>query len=327
MSDMLTHWAVFDDSLRLMQRDQRIEPAFVEACRRQPQIARLGACTRAGSKWMQPLIELARASWNTPEAHPVIDRRLAWAVGGITHQACDTVAKPLLSVHAGAEWNLAHEVLQQTPKGRGHEDEVDTRRVQQCSAYYDVHVFKKVYVNGSEEPFARFFLSNELGPVGKVFEEFVGTMFQRALLSAHTFKPPQPYDDNSFLAWQDHVFDYMQPRYLDTQIWIDAFTTPDPALIEEFGVETNFYRDDDPMIEVARAIHAGGSVSQSAIEAASRDGLNQSMYGQALELSLRYLVNGTDFWHGRKDRLEAPLAYEPQWYRETLHGRQQGAGK
>jgi len=316
MSDMLTHWAVFDDSLRLMQADARIEPAFVQACTRQPQVARLGACTRAGSKWMQPLIELARDQWDDPDAHPVIDRRLAWAVGGITHQACDTAAKPLLSLHAGSEWNLAHEVLQQTPKAKGREGEVDLRRIQQCSAYYDAHVFRKVYLDGAAEPFTRTFLSNDLGRAGAMFEEFIGTMFQRALLSAHTFKPPVPYSDESFLAWQDKVFDYLQPRYLDSSIWVEAYQSPDPELMRDYGVETDFWRDDDPMVVVARAIHSGRTVSQSEIEAASADGANEGMYGQALELSLRYLVNGTDFWHGRKATLETPLAYVPQWFRD-----------
>ena len=56
MSDMLTHWAICDDSLRLMKADARVENAFTEACERQSQVVRLGACTRGGGKWMHPLL-------------------------------------------------------------------------------------------------------------------------------------------------------------------------------------------------------------------------------------------------------------------------------
>jgi hypothetical protein len=315
MSDMLTHWAICDDSLRLMKADGRVENAFTEACERQSQVVRLGACTRGGGKWMHPLLNEAIARWNDPEAHPDIDKKLAWAVGGITHQACDTVAKPYLSVHAGSEWNLTHDVLMGSPKGRGREHEVDPAEVMTCSAYCDTHVFRKVYLGGEETPFNKVFLA-DLGKGGAAFEAFIGTMFQRALLSAHTFKPPQPHDDAAFLSWFDHLMDYVQPLYLDTSIWAKAFNDPDPDLMERYAIETKFYLDTDPVIEVARALHRGETVSQSRLEEATAEGLNQSMYGQGLELSLRYLHNATDLWNGRAERLIAPLAYEPAWFKQ-----------
>jgi hypothetical protein len=200
----------------------------------------------------------------------------------------------------------------QARRARGREHEVDAVEVMTCSAYCDIHVFRKVYLSGDETPFTRLFLA-DLGDAGRAFESFIGTMFQRALLSAHTFKPPQPHDDAAFLSWFDHLMEYVQPLYLDTSIWVKAFTQPDPALIERYAIETKFYLDDDPVIEVARALHRGQAVSQSTLEAATVDGINQSMYGQGLELSLRYLHNATALWHGRAERLVAPLAYEPAW--------------
>lgn len=314
MSDLLTHWAVFDDSLRLMRLDDSIERAFVEACERESQIARLGALTRGGGKWMHPLVALARDRWDDPEAHPLIDRRLAWVVGGITHQACDTVAKALLSKHAGSEWNLTHEVLQRNPEVKGREGEVNPDRVQECSAYYDAHVFRKVYLNGMESPFTQKFLSDDWGPGAEALEEYMGTTFQRALLSAHTLRPPATdAGPEAFLAWQDEVFKYMQPRYLFPKWWIRAFNNPDPAKMADYAVETDFYLDNDPIISLARRIHRGADVSAREIQAASADDTNQSTYGQALELSLRYLRNGTAYWQRRADRLVAPNAYVPKW--------------
>lgn len=325
MSDMLTHWAICDDSLRLMKADARVEKAFTQACERQPQVVRMGACTRGGGKWMHPLMAEAIARWGDPEAHPDIDKKLAWAVGGITHQACDTVAKPYLSMHAGSEWGLTHDVLIGNPKARGRESEVDTVSVMTCSAYCDTHVFRKVYLSGTEDPFSTLFLA-QTGDAGKVFEEFIGTMFQRALLSAHTFKPPQPHDDKTFLAWFDHMMEYLQPLYLDTSVWVQAFNDPDPELMDRYAIETKFYLDSDPVIETVRALHRGQQIPQHVIEEATAEGLNQSMYGQGLELSLRYLHNATDFWNGRAERLVAPLAYEPEWFHQAVAAAKQASG-
>lgn len=317
MSDMITHWAVFDDSLRLMRRDDSIARPFVLAAEREPDIARLGALTRGGGRWMHPLIRIARERWDDPDAHPLIDRRLAWLVGGITHQACDTVAKALLSLHAGSEWNLTHAVLQRDPSAKGREGEVDADRVQQCSAYYDAHVFRKVYLGGREQPFTPEFLSPHLGTAAPALEAVLGTIFQRHLLACHTLSPPAGGGEEAFLAWQDQIFKVMQPRYLQPKWWIEAFTDPDPQKTRDFAVETQFYRDDDPIIRAARRVHVGETVTAAAIQEASRDDSNQSTYGQALELSLRYLRNATAYWERRAERLEAPNAYVPRWYKEA----------
>ena len=105
-----------------------------------------------------------------------------------------------------------------------------------------------------------------------------------------------------------------QPRYLAPKWWIQAYNNPDPAKMKEYAVETQFYLDNDPIILVARRIHRGEQVSTAEIQAASADDSNQSTYGQALELSLRYLRNGTAYWEHRADKLIAPNAYVPKWY-------------
>jgi hypothetical protein len=109
----------------------------------------------------------------------------------------------------------------------------------------------------------------------------------------------------------------MQPRYLFPRIWVKAFNHPDPAKMADYAVETEFYLDNDPIIAVARRIHRGEKVSAAEIQAASADDVNQSTYGQALELSLRYLRNATDYWNHKADKLVAPNAYVPKWAAAT----------
>ena len=45
--------------------------------------------------------------------------------------------------------------------------------------------------------------------------------------------------------------------------------------------------------------------------------MNQSIYGQALELSMRYLRAATAYWRGTADALVAPNAYKPAWQVEA----------
>ena len=131
------------------------------------------------------------------------------------------------------------------PNARGREAEVDPAAMQTCSAYCDTHVFRKVYLNGRADPFSELFL-RDMGEAGRTFERLIQTMFQRALLTAHTFKPPQPHNDAAFLVWFDNMMEYVQPNYLDSSFWVDAFNNPDPDLMKKFAIETKFYLDQDP---------------------------------------------------------------------------------
>lgn len=61
MSDLLTHWPVFDDARRLAAHDADVEPLFKRVLDEKHQLARLGALARGGSKWMPHIIQSALA--------------------------------------------------------------------------------------------------------------------------------------------------------------------------------------------------------------------------------------------------------------------------
>ena len=92
---------------------------------------------------------------------------------------------------------------------------------------------------------------------------------------------------------------------------------PDPAKQAAFEVESKFYLDRDPAIALARAIHRGEKVTPREVREATSDDVNQSIYGQALELSMRYLRAATAYWRGAADALVAPNAYKPAWQVEA----------
>lgn len=299
MSDLLTHWAVFEDCRRLAGHDEGVEPLFREMIEAEREWARLGAITRGGNRWMPAILARARDRWAREEERPDLRRKVAFALGGLTHQACDHVMKPLMSERAGADWDTTHYMMQH---GQREGEKVAPVSIREVSAYYDTHVFRQVYLSGQEEPFNRFLLAaNDSGP-GRALEEFARALFQRALLSSHTLNP----DRDDIDGWLDRLFARVQPLYIDIALYTDIFARPDPVKMERYGVETAFYHAGDPAIAAARALQRGEAVGAGRVRAALAAGANASGYGRALEIGLAYLRNGAAFWRGEVDTLSAP---------------------
>ena len=195
---------------------------------------------------------------------------------------------------SGADWNQTHHEMQKGTAGQAALD-----AIQEISVYYDVKVFREVYLSGSEDPFNRFlFADSGIEPV-RALEEFVTSLFQRALLAAHTFAP----DKDDFDGWLDNLIGQVQPLYLSVERYVSVFRAPDAAKTRKYGVDTEFYRSDDPVVAAARAAQRGQAVSSAALEAAIRDGANRGGYGQAVALGVRTLRQASDYWEHRSDEI------------------------
>lgn len=292
MSDLLTHWAVFDDCRRLAQHDPRTEPLFARLLDGERDAARLGALTRGGSRWVPAILARARERWSGTPEDPLLAQKLAFALGGVTHFAADAVLKPLMSARAGADWNTTHRLMQ------GRAVSADTRRdpdaIREISAYYDVHVFREVYLSGEEEPFSAFLLAANGTAPGQALEAFARALFQRALLSAHTLDP----DRDDVDGWLDRLFARVQPLYVDIDRYVRVFERPDPEMARRFGVEDAFYRADDPLVRLARAAQRGKPAGADGLDAALADGVNLGGYGRALALGMARLRTASAYWRG-----------------------------
>ena len=300
MSDMLTHWAAFEDCRRLAQLDDKIDPAFRAALQHHPEAGRLGTLTRLGAKWMQPLLTEVRTRWGERAADPKLERNLAFVLGGLIHQATDNVMKPALSQAAGGTWSQMQAYLRGTPGTPPVAPEV-VEAAHEYSAYLDAEVFRQVYLNGGADPFSEFFMTR-LSPKGKAFEEFVRALFQRSLLSAHTLNPTVDHMDE----WLENLFRTVQPFFVGVDRWVEVYLKPDPRKIEAFAVRTAFYRVDDPTIKVARALQHGGTVDTKARQQALIDGIHTCYYSHILQTGLDYTRKATQFWRGEAAHLVAP---------------------
>jgi hypothetical protein len=299
VSDLLTHWAVFEDMRRLAALDPRMARDLVAIMEAERQYARLGAVSRGGARFVPHILSGARAAWPKTgaaggPARDLLARKIAYALGGIAHFPADYILKPVMSRLTGADWNATHHDMQ---KGTAAADALES--IQEISVYYDVKVFREVYLSGSEDPFNRFLLADApLEPV-KALEEFVTSLFQRALLAAHTFAP----DKKDFDGWLENLISQVQPLYLSVERYVAVFRSPDPAKTRKYGVDSEFYNAGDPAIAAARAAQRRQAVTTAALEAAIADGANSSGYARAVALGVRTLRQASDYWEHRSDEI------------------------
>lgn len=292
MSDLLTHWAVFDDSRRLAGCDPRMEPFFNRLLDEHREPARLGGITRYGSQWVPHILKSAAADRDAAESDEQARQRIAFALGGILHFPADQIFKPLMSELAQADWDSTHHLMRgRTPNPDAVQDKVSIREI---SAYYDCHVFRKVYLTGHEEPFSRFFVEENATEPGRELEAFIRALFQRALLASHTLNP----DMNDFDGWLNKVLSKIQPLYIDIGLYVSVFHHPDPQKMDAYQVETAFYRDEDPVIRLSRAVQGGHQPDSDELDAAVDSPENRSGYATCLSMGVRLMREASAFWRG-----------------------------
>ncbi len=295
MSDLLTHWAIFEDLRRIAQHDPAIDPLFASILQEEREFARLGAISRGGSVFVPHILTRARQEWESAPDRPLLRRKLAYALGGVTHFPTDHVLKPIMSELVQADWNDTHYEMQ----GRGVKTDAHTDEdaIHEISAYYDVYVFRQVYLSGAEEPFNRFLMADNATTPGKALAEFANSLFHRALLASHTFAPDRDAPE-ALDAWLDNLIAKVQPLYIGIEVYSEVFNHPDPAKMEKYHVETTFYDQSDPAIRLARAIQHGEVVTTAGLEAALAPGANRSGYGRTLELGMGSLRIASAYWRG-----------------------------
>lgn len=293
MSDLLTHWAVFEDLRRIAQVDPEIDPLLASILQEEREYARLGAISRGGSKFVPRILKAARQSWDSADDPALLRRKIAYALGGVTHFPTDHVLKPLMSELAQADWSSTHTMVQ----GRDAAEDIlkNLTTLQEISVYYDVHVFRQVYLAGQEEPFSRFLMVDpSLTAPGQALAQFINTLFQRALLSSHTLDP----DFDDFDAWLENLIEKVQPLYLDVQLYAQVFDRPDPLKMERYQVESAFYLKTDPLIRVSHSLLRAEAVKPAELNAALAEGANQCGYARTLALGAHAMRGASAFWRG-----------------------------
>lgn len=326
MSENVTHVAVCDDVVRLAARHPRVPAEFNRALERHLDIARLGAATRSADRWSAELIAWARDNWPAGDASadasadadaareaareawegrktasdPV--KKLAFVLGALTHRAADRLMKPLFA-HATERY------------GPGASKD--------ATIHCDVFVFHELYasgqggtealVNGSalptalENPYQRAVFEAPSGEVKRQLEAYFRVVWQRALISMHTFSPQR--DDVH--GWLDRLFANLQDFYIDLDHYERIITQPESEKFKRYLEDTHFYDRTDPLIVAARGIQRGQDVPAAAVEAALADTNDRSSrYARALQKGLGYVLAGGRLWRREIDEAETKRGFD-----------------
>lgn len=183
MSEHITHVAVYDDSVRLVQYSGRFTAAFKEITSKEFDTGFTTSGTYGNHLWAVPLLEECRQKYKEGDRSRETLRKIAAAIGWITHRAADLIVKPILANIAFENNPLFNDVEQ--------------------SAYYDTVAFREVFRGGkiSITPFeplspATFEDDMKSHPASVVvnigeFETPVAHFYVNELLKNHAFVQEQ----------------------------------------------------------------------------------------------------------------------------------------
>lgn len=278
MSEHITHYAVCDDCLRLMDRMAEINETLRHVAIEHLDIARLGSVTRSTDSFNPALLERIRDGWQARQPRENLERKLAYSLGTLLHRAADRTMKPVFAALGAGD----------------PQDPTDV------SIYHDVFVFREVYKGGTALPYA----PNMFG-AATPFEEVFRVLAQRTLLSIHTFIP----DRSDPEAWLDRLFKVRQDAYVHIARYAQAFHNPDPAKYQAYIVDAMFYDPDDALTRCARAIQNGEALPDGAVTAAADAAAPTSKYSEALHRGVSYLRTANRYFQRHISLAEAKKAW------------------
>jgi hypothetical protein len=280
---------MFEDCRRLAPYTESVEPLFCTLMETERTHAGLGVVTtgRDRLRWLSGMLKHARDDWEQPVPRDPRGRHVAFVLGVLLRRACDRAVKPLMKQCAATAKKTA------SPPSKAFRD---------VSAYYDTHIFRHVYLSGASGPFNHFLFADNQTVSGQAVEMFVRALFQRTLLASHSLVP----DEADMDGWIDRLVDAVQPIPIDLKLFVDVFERPDPDRFQQYGVDTRFYRADDPAIQAARRLQHGEHLERAFVQQALAKGANTSHYGRALELGIVYLNNASAVWSRKTETLLLP---------------------
>jgi hypothetical protein len=294
MSEHIVHTGILEDSFAVAQLLPQVPGSFKAVMRKHRAFGQLGSITVAGDSFSFRLLEEYRPLWDTRDE--LLEAKLAFVLGWVTHRACDRTMKPI--------WNIA-EIT-----GRG--SDADPRvSPTECSVYHEGTLFNLYY---RDDPTFRLAVFPEelAAHSGAEFFDlkqaagYVQSAFAVNMMNIQTFCPEASDLDGQ--AFFENVCTQAQKFYVDVSRYTKAAGQPDAEKLEKFVTGINWYDETDPVIAAAKKLRGGEAVTPAECVAAF-DAPASSHYGKALLLSLSYIIAAADYFT------------EPMMTMETLKAR------
>jgi hypothetical protein len=296
MSEHITHIAVFEDSISLIQLSG-FHDAFKLAIEQQPDSGFFGSATRGNHLHAMPILDKIKKQWPRHDQDDL--KQLSCALGWIAHRAADLTVKPLFD-------QAAEDPTNDFPE---HEHEM----------YHDAFTLKYVYDNGkraSASPLVKLSAATlqqgmHSHPGAKlidvpVTENAITGMLYGELLTLHKFSSETSSSDMD--SWLNTFFNRRQRLYEDLRMYIQAYENPDPAKVKYWITDANYYHADDAIISLIRDFQKNSKTStMQQLEQAVGKSANESVYARALSRSYSFLKTCDQFF---KNEIAASEAYD-----------------
>jgi hypothetical protein len=293
MSEHVVHTGILEDSVAIMPYLKEIPDDFVKATQKHIGFAKLGCITVAGDRYSFRLLEEYKPLWKNRD--DLLEAKLAFVLGWISHRACDRQMKPI--------WNVVE------ISGRGS-DANPAVSPTECSVYHEGTLYNLYYADDSVFRLAIFSEQLAAWTGAELFKlplaaEFVESSYAMNMMDIQIIPPPPA--DQRFI---EELCLRAQKFYVDVSRYTRAAGRPDPELKHNYVTGINWYNEKDDIIALARLLRRGGIPETKMVDRAIQTPA-ASHYGKALQLSLRYICSAAAYFSddsmgmdALKDRLD-----------------------
>lgn len=273
MSFSLTRTVLIEDCLNIMFASEKICETFKEVCRDHFHFAQFGCFRRPEDRFAIQLLEKYRNDW---ESHKTVKEEIGFRSAPLVPK---TQAESVLAFILG--WICNRDADHLLKPGSS-----------ESSLYQDAFLFHKLYVNNNSTP------SDSAAIGSKEVSELFRVLQQRFFIEMHTFIP----DVENIEGWIDKLYVNMQEwtAYMDR--FAEALMNPDPVKVKQHVTDTNFYHDEDAIVQVAQSLRKGEKASKEEIEVASA-AEPTSQYARALKQGFGNLLIASAFFSGSGEPL------------------------
>jgi hypothetical protein len=304
MSDHIAHLGICDDTFRLAPLLGRVPERLTRIMDSHRESAHMGSITRYADKWTAQLVHWAREedAKDPVDRDPLLDDKLAFMLGSLTHRAADRLTKPITKCWPGKD-ATADQIAS-----------ADGAHANESKIMQDLFVFREVYNHGQGDPqdlFSPAVLKLPDTDAAQANEMVYRTLLRRALIAMHTINP----DADNVHDWMHRFFKGMQQYPKSLEQYRSLAEAWDPAKVKMYLTDKHFYESDDDLIRLARSIQRGESVEseevQKAYDAIDADhSTQQSRYARALAKALDYLVAAGEAFGGEIDERETAQRFD-----------------
>ncbi len=292
MSEHITHVAVYEDAVRIIQRSGQFSDSFKTVLEEEYDSGMITCGSRGNHLFAVPLLEETREAWKAGKTNREIKQKLAGAIGWITHRAADRHVKPLF-------WAVDDE---NNPKFSGNEYRI----------YHDVSSYNEVYDGGKKNtlsPYEHFtpalmVKGMKTEPAANdvdvhAVEPLFTTQWQSDFLQLHQLTKNPDYSDE----WLKKMFKNTQDYQENWKLYIQAFNDPDPEKWEKYISGPNYYNRDDDIIRFVRGIQEGQPDDTINLEDALDKAKQESHYAQMLRKCYDFIMAANKFFDYKIDKI------------------------